>query len=199
MSFKGEFSRRAATSSTATFPLRCESLTAIIRSVTDANGVELISGAVVDAHGMAIDQQVTWRGDNGYMKERTVSFPLRQVGDWDLMLGVATDKPRTAADLLQEMANTFRERNVVYGDNYKVVAAVMMTLFPEGIALTSADNFLTWHLFELIVVKLTRFTNSGLTHKDSIHDIAVYAAMLERVIEIGAAPIVGPLDLKEGD
>ena len=39
-----------------------------------------------------------------------------------------------------------------------------------------------WHLFELMVVKLTRFANSGLTHQDSIHDLAVYAAMVESLV-----------------
>jgi hypothetical protein len=33
-----------------------------------------------------------------------------------------------------------------------------------------------------MVVKLTRFANSGLTHEDSIHDAAVYAAMVESLI-----------------
>jgi hypothetical protein len=45
---------------------------------------------------------------------------------------------------------------------------------PEGLVTTD-----TWHLFEIIVVKLTRFANSRLEHKDSIHDIAVYSAMIE--------------------
>lgn len=89
---------------------------------------------------------------------------------------------KNAADILAEMADTFRERNKVYGDNYKRVGAVMMALFPQGMSLTSAEDFNKWHLFELMVVKLTRFANSGLTHQDSIHDLAVYAAMVESII-----------------
>lgn len=85
-------------------------------------------------------------------------------------------------DLLTSMADTYRERNKVYGDNWRNVGNVMMQLFPGGIELRDADAFNTWHLFELIVVKLTRFANSGLTHADSIHDIAVYAAMIEAAI-----------------
>jgi hypothetical protein len=86
------------------------------------------------------------------------------------------------ADLLAKMADTYRERNAVYGDNWRRVGDVMMSLYPEGMHLQDADAFNRWHLFELIVVKLTRFANSKLTHVDSIHDIAVYAAMLEAAI-----------------
>lgn len=86
------------------------------------------------------------------------------------------------ADLLAKMADTYRERNAVYGDNWRNVGNVMMSLFPNGMRLETAEAFNKWHLFELIVVKLTRFANSGLKHADSIHDIAVYAAMIEAAI-----------------
>ena len=88
----------------------------------------------------------------------------------------------TAADILAEMAETYRERNKVYGDNYKRVGAVMAAMFPNGVDLFTEDDYNVWHLFELMVVKLTRFANSGLTHEDSIHDAAVYAAMVESLI-----------------
>jgi len=89
---------------------------------------------------------------------------------------------KTAADILAEMADTYRERNKVYGDNYKRVGDVMMALFPNGVTLETAEQFNTWHLFELMVVKITRFANSELQHEDSIHDLAVYAAMVESLI-----------------
>lgn len=89
---------------------------------------------------------------------------------------------KTAADILAEMADTFRERNKVYGDNYKRVGDVMSALFPEGVMLVTPEDFNVWHLFELMVVKMTRFANSDLTHEDSIHDLAVYAAMVESLI-----------------
>ncbi len=89
---------------------------------------------------------------------------------------------KTAADILAEMAETYRERNKVYGDNYKRVGDVMSALFPEGVMLVTPEDFNVWHLFELMVVKMTRFANSSLTHEDSIHDLAVYAAMVESLI-----------------
>ena len=86
---------------------------------------------------------------------------------------------RTVPEILETAAATYRERNAIYGDNYKNTGAVMRALFPDGVKLVTADDFNRWCLFELVIVKLTRFTNSGLTHIDSIHDAAVYAAMLE--------------------
>jgi hypothetical protein len=88
-------------------------------------------------------------------------------------------KRRTAADVLADAAKTFAERNAVYKDNAVNVGNVMQALFPNGVQLkTEADHHL-YHLFELIIVKLTRFANSNLTHVDSIHDSMVYAAMVE--------------------
>lgn len=87
-------------------------------------------------------------------------------------------KEVSAADVLGKMADTFRERNAVYGDNYKMVAKLMAVLFPSGVPseLVVQDHF---HLFELMLVKLSRYAISGLTHTDSVHDLAVYAAMCE--------------------
>lgn len=87
------------------------------------------------------------------------------------------------AKIMEEMAKTFLERNKIYGDNYKRVGEVMKSLFPEGVQLKTIEDFNTWHLFELMIVKMTRFANSNLTHKDSIHDLAVYAAMVESLIK----------------
>lgn len=88
---------------------------------------------------------------------------------------------KTAADILAEMAQTYRERNAVYGDNYKMVAKLVAVLFPNGVPseLVITDQ---WHLFELILVKLSRYAISNLTHQDSIHDAGVYCAMNEEII-----------------
>ena len=89
---------------------------------------------------------------------------------------------KDAGSILVEMGETFRERNKVYGDNYKRVGEVMSILFPDGVELKTVEDYNIWHLFELMIVKLTLFTNSNLTHEDSIHDAAVYAAMVESLI-----------------
>jgi hypothetical protein len=50
-------------------------------------------------------------------------------------------------------------------------------------SLKTAHDYNIWHLMELTVVKLTRLANSKMTHKDSVHDAAVYLAMLESMME----------------
>ena len=86
----------------------------------------------------------------------------------------------TPADILDAMAATFRERNAAYGDNYKMVGPMMAVLFPRGVpaSLLHSDQF---HLFELILVKLSRYAISNLQHVDSIHDAGVYCAMCESI------------------
>lgn len=86
--------------------------------------------------------------------------------------------PKTAADVLDEMAATFRERQKTYGSNYKMVAPIMEILFPGRLPEDLAFKH-KFHLFELIIVKLSRFAISELNHQDSIHDLGVYAAMVE--------------------
>jgi hypothetical protein len=96
-------------------------------------------------------------------------------------------------EALRAAAKTFEERNRVYGNNYLNVGNVMKGLFPDGMVLKTADDFASWHLLELAVVKLTRFANSKLTHLDSIHDATVYCAMLEALV---APPKLAPTQRK---
>jgi hypothetical protein len=86
-----------------------------------------------------------------------------------------------AAVILADMADTFRERNAMYKDNYKMVPRMVKALWPNGVPpeLVVKDQ---WHLFELKLVKLARFAISNLEHQDSIHDDAVYSAMIEAII-----------------
>lgn len=88
---------------------------------------------------------------------------------------------KNAADILTEMAATYRERNAVYGDNFRMVGKMMAVLFPNGVPaeVLHSDQF---HLFELKLVKLSRFAISGLKHQDSIHDDGVYSAMIQQII-----------------
>jgi hypothetical protein len=105
------------------------------------------------------------------------------------ILGLPESDPATPDEILAQMAATFKERNQIYGDNWRVVGKVMEVLHGEGSAapagdlVGTAEQFDVWHLWELLIVKLSRFANSGLTHADSIHDLAVYAAMIESIIK----------------
>lgn len=91
-------------------------------------------------------------------------------------------QPKTAAHILTDAARLFEERNAVYKDNARNVGDVMRAFFPDGVTIRTESDHHFYHLFELLVVKLTRFANSGLKHVDSIRDAAVYAAMCENVI-----------------
>jgi hypothetical protein len=86
-----------------------------------------------------------------------------------------------AADILAEAAETFRQRNAVYGSNYEMVGPIMKILFPKGLTpeLLGCPQY---HLLELIVVKLSRFAISDMKHQDSIHDSCVYAALIESIV-----------------
>jgi hypothetical protein len=91
-------------------------------------------------------------------------------------------KKTSADNVLASMSETFREKNKVYVDNYVMVGKVMQAFFPDGVVLASAADFELFHLFELKVVKLTRFIISGMKHIDSVHDDAVYSAMIEAIL-----------------
>lgn len=84
-------------------------------------------------------------------------------------------------NILLNMSETFKERGKIYKDTYNLVPNIIKALWPEGVPcdLVSSPQ---WHLFELIIVKLTRFATSQLTHIDSIHDTAIYSAMIESIL-----------------
>ncbi len=84
--------------------------------------------------------------------------------------------------ILDAAAETFRKRNKVYGDNYTRAGEALAAMFPQGVTLKTADDHNRFQIFNLIFVKLSRYAvqwHSG--HKDSIHDAAVYSAILEDI------------------
>ena len=85
--------------------------------------------------------------------------------------------------VLNEMLKTFKMKNVQYGSNYIAVGEVMKALFPYGIHLNSEYDFIRYHWVDWCVGKLTRFVNSGMTDRDSILDLAVYAAMITALVD----------------
>jgi hypothetical protein len=90
---------------------------------------------------------------------------------------------KDAAQILEDMAGTYCARNMVYGDNFRIVGPVMQQLHPRGVTLETAEDHEIFHLWSLIIVKLSRFATSELKHEDSIHDAAVYCAMIEAILK----------------
>jgi hypothetical protein len=82
-------------------------------------------------------------------------------------------------DVLREAATIFAERSATYRDNHERLAKMLAALFPDGIALKTAEDHARFLLLALELVKLTRYAvqwDSG--HNDSLQDAIVYLAML---------------------
>jgi len=91
---------------------------------------------------------------------------------------------RPVQDLLNEAANTFKERNALYGNNYKDFGAALLACFGGSIPeIKTAEDANRLSLIMNCLGKLGRycqnFENGG--HADSAHDLIVYAAMLEEI------------------
>jgi hypothetical protein len=88
---------------------------------------------------------------------------------------------RAVPDLLADAAETYRTRRAVYGPSERKSGDVLQALFPDGLTLTTADEWTRFGIFIQIVSKLCRYTHDfSKGHVDSIHDAGVYAFMLER-------------------
>jgi hypothetical protein len=90
---------------------------------------------------------------------------------------------KTVPDILRDCADTYEQRNKLYGDNYKKFGAAMAAIFPKGIMLAGTEDFNRLGIFIQCMSKLTRYAEmlekGG--HLDSAHDLSVYAAMLEEL------------------
>lgn len=88
-----------------------------------------------------------------------------------------------AGDILAKAAETYRERNKLYGNNYHRFGSLCLSLFPNGMTLRTVEDFNRFGVLVQILSKQTRyaeqFAKGG--HLDSIHDTIVYAAMLEEL------------------
>ncbi len=121
------------------------------------------------------DGSQLWKG-----KDRKAPEADTKKGSPVINANVASLEP--VADLMDQHAATFRERYESYGNNAEVVGRIMAAMFPNGVALKTAKDFEMWHLFELMIVKLSRFSSSGLRHEDSINDLPAYCGMVHRLI-----------------
>lgn len=95
-----------------------------------------------------------------------------------------------AADILDSAAQTYRERNKLYGDNYKHFGFAAAALFPDGLLVTSPEEWNRLGIFVQCLSKLSRVAGNlhAGGHLDSAHDLSVYAAMLQELTEEGTAP-----------
>jgi len=92
---------------------------------------------------------------------------------------------KRAPDFLEAGAETFRQRNAVYGDTYLEFGRMCAAIFPDGLHVDAGDaeGFNRLGVFVQALSKVARYAanvNKG-GHQDSAHDLMVYAAMLEEV------------------
>ena len=95
-----------------------------------------------------------------------------------------------APEMLEEAAEVFRQRNALYGDNYKKFGEVMKALLPgQHLALRTPDDYNRMGLLVQIVSKLGRYCENfeGGGHDDSLLDLAVYSQMLREIDQGRAA------------
>ena len=96
-------------------------------------------------------------------------------------------KPEVS-ELLTEAAKTFRERNEIYGSAYERTGGVLELVFGNGYAPRSSEEWEAVAATVMIVSKLCRLGHAlaarGEGHTDSAHDCIVYAAMLERALDL---------------
>lgn len=96
---------------------------------------------------------------------------------------MSSEQPKRAPDLLAAAAETFRERNALYGDNYLRFGDIMAQMFPRGVTLATAADFNRFGQLFMCMCKITRYAEQFATggHQDSARDLCVYAAMLEEM------------------
>ena len=81
--------------------------------------------------------------------------------------------------ILDEMKKTFTQRQETYGRSYVRFGHIAAALWPDGLAVTSPEDFARLGVVVQIISKLARYTNIAKGHKDSAHDLAIYGAILE--------------------
>jgi len=114
-----------------------------------------------------------------YDNRQDVIDAYRRLGYNAQLLGT----PVTVPQILADMAETFRERDAQYGQTYLRFGEVCAAAFPQGVQLDGADQFARFGVVVQCFGKLLRYVAQPEGHKDSAHDLAVYAAILESLTE----------------
>lgn len=97
---------------------------------------------------------------------------------------------------LRNLAELFEERNAHYGDDYTRFGHRMKSFFPGGVTLSSEEDFCRFGVLCFMVSKFSRYANNFATggHSDSLHDLAVYSAMLDELDLRASAKIAEATD-----
>lgn len=93
---------------------------------------------------------------------------------------------QTVPEILEAGAATYRERNKVYGDNYKHFGQAILSAFGGAIPrIETAEEANRLGVVVQCIGKMTRYCQSFKDggHLDSAHDAVVYSAMLQELTQ----------------
>lgn len=84
-------------------------------------------------------------------------------------------------DIMRDALATHIDRQRTYNSGHRRQGAALAALFPDGLTLKTPEDFAHFMLFDMVMVKVTRYADHFETggHQDSARDLQVYAAMLE--------------------
>lgn len=87
---------------------------------------------------------------------------------------------KTVDQILRDGADTFAQRNKLYGDSYKKFGDTMASLFPDGVSIKSPEQWARMGVYVMLVSKVSRYSQNLAAggHFDSALDASVYSAML---------------------
>jgi hypothetical protein len=90
---------------------------------------------------------------------------------------------KKAHDYLTESAAIHKQRGEVYGDGYKTFGKVVKALFPNGLLLTTEEDFNRYGVLTQMLSKLHRYCNNftAAGHEDSLVELSTYSAMLNEL------------------
>lgn len=102
-------------------------------------------------------------------------------------LAAAECQREFADSILRRAAETFKARNSEYGGNYRRMGTLILALFPGGFIpeVETQEQANRLNLIIDCLGKLQRYAHAFHKggHKDSAHDLIVYAAMLEEMTD----------------
>lgn len=91
---------------------------------------------------------------------------------------------KSVPEILEDAAKTFKERNKLYGNNYKLFGGALLDCFGGEVPLVKNEDdgnrmFLIVQCLGKLMRYCQNFKSGG--HEDSAHDLSVYAAMLQEL------------------
>lgn len=96
-------------------------------------------------------------------------------------------KKKTVAQRLAKLSNLYAQRASVYGKDYQHLGQSLIGMFPDGLTLTTAEEFNRFALFIHVHGKVMRYAQTMLRggHEDSLDDVSVYAQMMRECDDEG--------------